>query len=394
MLISRLNLAALACLVVNPILSFLVAVLYIYKRREYPSFVLSASISLIYLYQPIPWDVRSIFYIVSDGARVSDNLYFYGVSFLQKYFSLEYMQAIGIFIFISVFLGLSLLNKCIKISSRRASFAVMLFSLYMLLDYRYVFDLSRTYLAVILAAYIFVGCYRYSNFIFAAFSVLIHPFAAVLYFSKGFLKVNFLSNGWLLFFVVISPLFSVILVAGMAEIISRYPGDIFVRLAYYLEGPGSRYSSESIFLAVTVTRFVSILLALYAYSKCELSERGTARFRLLLLLGGVYGCFILNATISERLYLMFSIFLGFMLLCDYLKPRWRYLVVPILSVHIVLLFHMFTVFYSTKYNDVVTSHSEKISLSLKPLYYPTTSLIDVGSNGYSNDFIREKTNAR
>ena len=135
-------------------------------------------------------------------------------------------------------------------------------------------------------------------------------------------------------------------------------------------------------------------MALYAYSKSELGERGTARFRLLLLLGGVYGCFILNATISERLYLMFSIFLGFMLLCDYLKPRWRYLVVPILSVHIVLLFHMFTVFYSTKYNDVITSHSEKISLSLKPLYYPTTSLIDVGSNGYSNDYIREKTNAR
>ena len=47
--------------------------------------------------------------------------------------------------------------------------------------------------------------------------------------------------------------------------------------------------------------------------------------------------------------------------------------------------------YTSRYNSVLPNEEKKIEMSMKPIFYPTILLLNIGEYGYSNQYIKDNS---
>lgn len=382
---------------INPVLGLLSSIFYINKERKFPVISLALAISIIYVYQPIPWDVRSIYYRVNFYSYDGLNLYTYFISIMQNIFGMEYMHAVWLILFLSMLLMLDLSNKYIREGGKGHSVFLLFVFFLILINVRYSYDLNRTYLAIILSLYyVYYSQTKCSIRVFLLFAIFIHPFSLVVFLSWYISKSKLVSINIYFLIFLLTPFFSYFFVGILYAFVTNLNYDILSKLMLYMNSENERFSSNIIFYAITFLRYIAVLLFLFVFlflSRIKNSEQNVQRdLRLALILSILYGVFMFNGTISERLFMVLSIYFA-LLFFKYkmLNNIGILLILPFFLVHFTLMAHLGTVLYTSKYNEVITDERSKINFSFRSFYYPTLFLFDIESYGYSNKFISEET---
>lgn len=394
------NPVALTAALVAPSLGLLAAAIDLFSRRRPSFFAFSFSLALIYSYLPLMWDARNNFFEIFVFRSVELNLYTLGLYVACFTLGIEYMTAIFIYGAIVIYISFKVLYSRILERSDLSGFEYFLCVLLLLMtvEFRAVFDLQKTSLAL---ALFLVGLNAESKRLqygMYALSAVVHPFTiailAILPIAHAVRRIHL--EIWMLVLVLAFTLAAVMTPERLLDIASDVP-IIPARAVYYLGISETRFSSPSVAELVWALRAsAAALIAVVCVLQMRKIENTYERW----LLNVVSILALLTLLISRNEILAERYFMAVILLSAYAAARIKFN-------KSALMFIIFAIFanvglhgvytlnlaHSDAYN-VIGNSQERREISMKGAYFPTLLLLDYGENGYSNEFILARAQVR
>lgn len=394
------NPVALMAALVAPSLGLLAAAIALFSRRR-PNFLAFAfSLALVYSYLPLMWDARNNFFEIFVFRSVEFNLYTLGLYIACFTFGIEYMSAIFIFGTVIIYIFTRVVYSRILDRSDLSVFEYFLCVLLLLMavEFRAVFDLQKTSLAL---ALFLVGLNTESKRVqygMYALSAVIHPFTiailAIIPIAHAVRRVHL--EVWILVLVVTFTLTAVMTPERLLDIASDVP-IIPSRAVYYLGISETRFSSPSVAELVWALRAsAAASIAIVCVLQMRKIENPYERW----LLNAISILALFTLLISRNEILVERYFMALILLSAYAAARIKFnkvgLILIVFAIFANVSLHgvyTLNLAHSDAYN-VIGNSQERREMSMKGAYLPTLLLLDYGANGYSNEFILARAQVR
>ncbi len=382
---------------INPVLSLIFSIFLLINEKKISIILLSLSISLILIYQPLMYDTSSNFYLYFY--QRGDSLYNLTAQFFHNLYGLNYYHIIFLYTFIIMYTWFKPIFFHINHSgNNKIYFLLILLSIFSL-SYRNIMDLNRTMLSISISFYyVFYINYKYKynllKFIsFSIISLLIHPISIIIYISlllsKKIKNINIYFL-YILFCIFIGLFFSSI-IKNISLITSSYDSYIFNSISYYLNSDKwGEINYTFNFLLRKIIELTICLLTLYISfkEKKKNNNKNNFLYNLIILLSGICLLFMDFKTFFERTFLILNLF--YISLYFYKKN----LNITDIILSILILIYFFSInfivygkVFNTEYNEIIPNVESRFSIQIKPFYYPTIYLLNI-DNGYSDEYIR------
>ncbi|WP_417119347.1 EpsG family protein [Proteus terrae] len=381
---------------INPVLSLLFSIILLINKKKVSIILLSLSISLILVYQPLMYDTSSNFYLYYY--QKGDSLYNLIAQFLHNLYGLDYYHIIFFYTFIIIYTWFKpILFHINRSSNNKIYFLIILLSIASL-SYRNIMDLNRTMLSISISFYyIFYINYKHKdnllNFIlFSIISLLIHPVSIIIYIflllSKKIKSINMYIL-YILFCFFIGLFFSSV-IKNISSVTSSYDNYIFNTISYYLNSEKwGEINYTFNFLLRKIIELTICLLTIYISFKEKKKNNNQNNFlyNLIILISGICLLFMDFKTFFERIFLILNLFY----ISLYFYKKSLNITDIILSILIIIYFFSinFIVYgkvFNTEYNEIIPNNESRFSIQIKPFYYPTIYLLNI-DNGYSDEYI-------
>lgn len=377
---------------INPVLGLIIGLYKIVSRNTINSFFIAFCISLIYTYMPLLWDTISNYYYVAmfynpSSSNIYQDIIFYYMNLLDG----QYIYIIFLSAFLCSYLALSLISYSNQQNKNLLGGVLLLIGVLYCLDYRYIMDLQKFTLASYISIYASVKIQdKALQFILLLFAWLIHPFTII--FSLIYIIMLYINNKrtYLLLFAILSFV-GMLIVPYITE---SYINNFFPTVYKYLTEftVDDRYSNPYAIYIIFFCRFLLIVFTIYLM--LTVGKANNKTFKLLSSSLIVVLIFANNPIFFERGFLYFSLLAVFNILQSPLTKRLSIISLLILGINLGLnIVWMSNVVFTSSYS-VYKNNQIKQSYALKPLYYPSIMLIDLHSNGYSDQKIAEATYVR
>lgn len=381
---------------INPVLSLIFSIILLINKKKVSIILLSLSISLILVYQPLMYDTSSNFYLYYY--QKGDSLYNLIAQFFHNLYGLDYYHIIFFYTFIIIYTWFKpILFHINRSSNNKIYFLIILLSIASL-SYRNIMDLNRTMLSISISFYyIFYINYKHKdnllNFIlFSIISLLIHPVSIIIYIflllSKKIKNINMYIL-YILFCFFIGLFFSSV-IKNFSSITSSYDNYIFNTISYYLNSEKwGEINYTFNFLLRKIIELTICLLTIYISFKEKKKNNNQNNFlyNLIILISGICLLFMDFKTFFERIFLILNLFY----ISLYFYKKSLNITDIILSILIIVYFFAinFIVYgkvFNTEYNEIIPNNESRFSIQIKPFYYPTIYLLNI-DNGYSDEYI-------
>jgi hypothetical protein len=382
---------------VMPVFGVVASVLFIINRRI-PSWIAFAmSVSLIYSYMPILWDVRNNFFLVHlFRENIGLNFYVRVIDLLESYIGLQYIFVLFLFGVLIIYIFGRVIGEGIFEHHRsdKVYFFIGMVMLFMTLEYRSIFDLQKTTLA--LAFFLLaVNCenkiYQYA---LSMLAILVHPLVLLIVILFWFAKVGrrFSLQIWG-GVILVGLILAVVLTPDNLTTLGLASGAVPEKIAYYFTNKESRFSTKAVSNIVWVLRIfacLTITVACIIQMKNSKNDRESRLLRFLAYLAIATISLSRNDVFVERYFIALVIFSAYVIS----KIRFRknlaaFIMIPIMAN--VLLHGIYTIMlvHGESYKIIMTSYERK-DMSLRGGYYPTVLLLDYARIGYSDDLIMSR----
>lgn len=377
-----------------PILGVIASIFALISKRQPSWIAFSISLALIYSYLPLLWDARNNFVYVFLSESKERNFYTYIIELLVYHYDLEYISVIALIGAIVIYCFSKIIGRQLVESQKQRGlqFYLVLLLLLLALDYRTIFGLQKT--AIALGFYL-VGLDARSagkRYGFFAISALLHPFTLALVVIvplAGFITKLSTRAIFSIFLcgVTVPVILSPELLAYLALNIEFMPS----KLVYYFSNIDfTIYSSEFVSILVWFLRVLACgVVALVSIFQMRKSEAPRERW----LLGILFCAAILNFCVSRNEVMLERYFFALVILSTYAAAQVRFSPVPLVCLVAALLMNVslhgiYTLqLVHTEAYEVILTAGARQQISLRGLSFPFFMLLDHHSFGYSNELI-------
>ncbi len=385
------NLVGVLFFLINPLLSLFYSLVFFVKKQEC-ILVLSLSISLIFIYQPLMYDTSSNFFSYLNNETT--NLYNLIPRELKNNLNIDYYYSIFLYttlIFYCWFKTVKYLSKDIV---NKKNLNLLITASIILIIYRDIMDLNRFYLSIILSFYyIFYIKNKYISLkyitllFFVIISFELHSFSIIIFFSYFIAKIVNRKNTYILF--LFSCFFIGIIWSSLSQellfLILRYSG-LNISNAYFGYGGWGRndYSDSTLLRKILEC---SIVLSLALFSLIYKRRNNDNNVNLIIFLCGLCLLFFSFKTLFERTFIVLCICSIYLFSLNFKNGILKYSILILLLFRFLIInFVRYGDVFLDGHTDVLPNTENKTTLQIKPLYYPSLFLLDI-DNGYSDKFI-------
>lgn len=379
----------------NPILGVFLNLYLALSRARLNHIGMALSVSLIYSYFPIMWDARNNFVLIfyySDYDLNTYTRFLYvlthniGISYIQAYSILSF---ITLFIFSRIILGKLIERKDIPYAQYLMCFATFI----MCIEYRSIFDLQKTTLAISIILLSFESKKLLLKYVCALLSIAIHPFmilALIAVITSRLL--NSLKKRDFFILMVIASLFSLALKPENLSSIAQFLPPVLEKVIRYLNSDDTRFSSEVVSNLVWLLRYVAFCTVCTFCIIAAPKQRSDGNRKKVFVLFMVSLTGVLtsaNEVFAERVFILIVILFGYT--CVRVNLPYRIFLASFMILFLNVFIHGAHTMRVAHSRDfaVVGSEDLRLSMSAKPLYFPTILLIFHDKFGYSDDIIKK-----
>lgn len=385
------NLVGVLFFLINPLLSLFYSLVFFVKKQEC-ILVLSLSISLIFIYQPLMYDTSSNFFSYLNNETT--NLYNLIPRELKNNLNIDYYYSIFLYttlIFYCWFKTVKYLSKDIV---NKKNLNLLITASIILIIYRDIMDLNRFYLSIILSFYYifyikdkYISLKYITLLFFIIISFALHSFSIIIFFSYFISKIVNRENIYILF--LFSCFFIGIIWSSLSQellfSILRYSG-LNISNAYFGDGGWGRndYSDSTLLRKILES---SIVLSLALFSLIYKRRNNDNNVNLIIFLCGLCLLFFSFKTLFERTFIALCICSIYLFSLNFKNGILKYSILILLLFRFLIInFVRYGDVFLDGHTDVLPNTENKTTLQIKPLYYPSLFLLDI-DNGYSDNFI-------
>ena len=397
----------------NPFLSFLFSLyLLVIKKKRISYLVLSSSIALFLAYAPLMYDMSSNYYLTLSATYLSENFnylrpYNAFILFIAKSINVEFMTIILYFYIFILTIWFVVFNYYRSLALKQWQYLFLYAILFSSIIFRSITDLNRFYLSIsiLLLIFYFIEIRKIKNiFIILALaivSILIHISSAVFIFLYliSFLKIHFRYFIFLPILGLIFGIFSSQVIDLMLHtpFFSFFDSNTYERFVAYSSNQ-SEFGIYDIRGRILILRIIEFSLMIFIYFKTILylkNNQNDILIKYLMILLSLALFLFDYRTFYERTSIVFFLFaaiLIYRMIIAKEKDMFLILIVGLFFLRFLFInLVLYGYIYTSAYNHVLKNHDNKIGMALKPLYYPTLLLLNIGNNGYSDIYIQNES---
>ncbi len=377
---------------ISPMFGFISALIFSFGNNI-SAFAIALSLSVIVIYFPVLYDVSASFFANVD--YLNGNILFplHSINGFASYFpNLDYYYVVFFFVFISFYIWF---NKCEALSRASGKYiGLYFFALFLsLISYKESMDLFRSYFAYMLClqgVWLYLQDKKWS-FLFVLLASVVHYSSIVILIAMLCTKL-FRIDRVRLSILIVGSLFIGLNFDSLIEYMNHIiPVRGSVLSTYiYSEKWGIR---REIGIGAVVLMFtqVSLLLSALLIAIDDINAKKTKVFLFTIC---CFFVFIKFRVFGERFFLLSTVMIPIVFL--YRENTMIHLKEKVLLLFsgvkfLIYNFFVFGYFFSSSFNYVISDSSMRSEFMLKPIYVPTLYLLDIGSNGYSNEVIESNS---
>lgn len=386
------NILAFFGFLINPFICLILSFYLILNRKKISVTLISLSLGLIFIYQPLMYDTSSNFFIYYN--RAGSSLYNLLPQLASENFNIDYYYSIFIYTSLIFYFWLKPIYYHIYNNKNNKIYFFMIFLVIFSTSYRNIMDLNRTALSISIAFYyIYYIKYAYNNklysFIYIPISIFFHPISIFIFFLN-YISYKISSFKLYLIYIITCLLVGMLsstIMLSISNVISNYDNILFNNINYHLTNERwGKIEYSTTFLLRKIVEIIICVMIIYISFMEKINKKNNISNLIILIVGSCF-IFIDYKTFFERFFLI----LNFFYLSLYFFKTKIKITDFILMAFIILYFFSinFLVYgknFTLENNEIIPESSSRYSIQFKPLYYPSIYLLDL-NNGYSDEYI-------
>jgi len=402
----------LLVLMINPFMSFILSLLFMFNRQKISILYLSIAISIIIVYLPLAPDVAANFFHYLNSTDYNElltnkGLYLAVPKLLYQYSDLQYITTLFLYLVFILYVWFLVFEfYAFKVKKREYYYYILIFALFSLIELRLT-GLNKNILSIsLIFLFLFLHEVQYKHnilvYLLVPVSILMHPIA--LSFIFIYLAAIILKSQKLYFAILIVSIIGMFSMLSILEYflskLSLYGSIVWIdTLDYYIHSSAHGFvpmvGSD---LQIRVIE-LPFLLMVYYMGINLLKVNNSILIRFILLVISVSISFFFMHSFYERYSISSYIFSAFIIYkyASIERMKLKQILLIIVTIFVIFRFFYLNVYYygyiydDQGYSKVLPNHDKKIEMILKSIYSPLFYLVNIREFGYSDDYIESET---